>query len=89
MWARHLNFQSCSDRGETALLSTDTLCFGNCLCRDRYNFNLCESGRYSGWTKSSKGYRYYYKGRMLVGRYQIKGKTYDFDKNGHAVLKPA
>ncbi|GEM_PF-2922196 len=57
----------------------------------RYTFDengVCK-GRYTGWTKSSKGYRYYYKGKMLVGRYRIKGKTYDFDKNGHAALKPA
>mgnify|MGYP002626287276 CR=1 FL=1 len=41
-------------------------------------------GRYSGWAKVSGKYRYYLRGKKLVGRYRIGGKLYSFDKNGYA-----
>ncbi|MBQ9208586.1 MAG: hypothetical protein IJ149_03250 [Oscillospiraceae bacterium] len=44
---------------------------------------MCK-GRYTGWTKSSKGYRYYYKGKMLKGYYRIGGKLYYFNEKGYA-----
>lgn len=50
-----------------------------------YYFNnqgIC-TGRYTGWTKSSKGKRYYLKGKYLTGKQDINGKSYSFDKNGY------
>ncbi|MBQ4256607.1 MAG: hypothetical protein II714_03015 [Oscillospiraceae bacterium] len=57
----------------------------------RYTFDesgVCR-GRYSGWTKSSKGYRYYYKGKMLKGYYRIGGTSYYFNEKGYAVRRTA
>lgn len=44
-------------------------------------------GKYNGWTKTVKGFRYYRKGKMLIGRFRIKGKLYYFDENGYAHLR--
>lgn len=41
-------------------------------------------GRYSGWAKAAGKYRYYLRGKKLVGRYRIGGKLDSFDKNGYA-----
>ena len=57
----------------------------------RYTFDengVCK-GRYTGWTKSSKGYRYYYKGKMLKGYYRIGGTSYYFNEKGYAVRRAA
>ena len=48
----------------------------------RFDKNGVCRGRYNGWAKTSKGYKYYCKGKMLIGNYRIKGKLYQFDENG-------
>ena len=52
-----------------------------------YYFNnqgIC-TGRYTGWTKSSKGKRYYLKGKYLTGDHIINNKNYSFDKSGYLI----
>lgn len=58
----------------------------------RYKFDkhgVCQ-GKYTGWTKSSSGRRYYLNGKPLAGKwFRVKGKRYYADENGYAVTGEA
>ena len=72
--------------------SNGTLATSSCTINGiRYKFGkngVCQ-GKYTGWTKNSKGLRYW-KGGVLQKNTEVttkSGKTYTIDKNGYAKMK--
>ena len=44
-------------------------------------------GRYTGWVKSSKGKRYFRKGKYVTGNKVVNDIEYSFDKNGYLITQ--
>lgn len=83
-------FESCGDKyyvGKDGLpVTKNTVIDGT-----RYKFNkngTCE-GKYTGWTKSTKGKRYWKNGKLLKNKTirTKSGKVYKLDSKGYATLK--